>query len=198
MVEGLIRDRLRQRGIEGLEVESAGVSAFDETLATPESVQALAELGVDISGHLARRARRQMMESADLVLCLASEHRDVVSWLAPDAFPRAFTMKELVLLLDQAQAADGGWETSDDPERRLIDAVERADRLRRTDPPVLADEDVADPLGLSIESYRATAWEVETLTDRIMDQVFGPVEEPGATEELWEEESERTAKGGER
>src|SRR5207248_10195244 len=42
----------------------------------------------------------------------------------------------------------------------------------------LADEDIADPLGLGLESYRAVAWELGNLCEQIVDRVFGPAASP--------------------
>src|SRR5437773_2592729 len=38
----------------------------------------------------------------------------------------------------------------------------------------LTDEDVADPLGLGIEAFRAAAWELGELCQRLANAVFGP------------------------
>ena len=43
---------------------------------------------------------------------------------------------------------------------------------RRQSHDVRRDEDVADPLGLGVEAYRATAWEIGQLCDRVVDGVF--------------------------
>src|SRR5439155_15409111 len=38
----------------------------------------------------------------------------------------------------------------------------------------ILDEDVSDPLGLGIESFRASAWELEGLSERLAEVLFGP------------------------
>ena len=98
--EGLLRDALERRfGAAAPDVSSAGTSGLEGSGAMPESVRAAAELGVDISGHVARRLTATMAEEADLLLCMASEHRAVIA-PAPDLDDRAFTLKELVRLLE--------------------------------------------------------------------------------------------------
>ena len=93
------------------------------------------------------------------------------------ASPRTFTLKEFAHLLDAVDPPEGG---------------SSSERLRRRWPPPtrcgppgaspdFPDEDVADPLGLGLESYRAVAWEVGTLVERIVDRVFGPA--PAASRE---------------
>jgi hypothetical protein len=39
------------------------------------------------------------------------------------------------------------------------------------------DEDVVDPLGMPMESYRAIAWELDEWVARLLDGLFGSVPE---------------------
>jgi hypothetical protein len=39
---------------------------------------------------------------------------------------------------------------------------------------VPADEDVADPLGLPVDMFRAVAWELDEWSRRLAAGVFGP------------------------
>jgi hypothetical protein len=55
-----------------------------------------------------------------------------------------------------------------------VDAVAAVSGLRASGAvPASRDEDVADPLGLGVEAYRATAWEIGQLCDRVVAGVFG-------------------------
>lgn len=150
-------------------VESAGVSGWDDSPATPEAVQAMAEYEIDISGHLGRRLSDGMVRSADLILAMAAEHRESVAQIAPNAASRTFTLKELVYLLDQSDDRTQGGT----PAERIRRAAGRADAVRRSGSGAdLTDEDVADPLGLSLAAFQAAAWELEHLIRRLVDQVF--------------------------
>ena len=81
--EGLLRDALERRfGAAAPGVSSAGTSGLEGSGAMPESVQAASELGIDIAGHVARRLTPAMASEADLLLCMASDHRDVFAPLA--------------------------------------------------------------------------------------------------------------------
>jgi protein-tyrosine phosphatase len=170
ILEGLLRHLLAEHGIEGVDVESAGVSGWDELEPSPDAVEALRELGVDISGHRARRLGAAHIESADLVLALAAEHRDAISRLAPGAASRTFTLKEMIHLLRRLprRPMDG-----EDPAARLQGAATAAAALRAAGAEAAVDEDVADPIGQGLESYRATVWELETLSRQFVDLVFG-------------------------
>jgi protein-tyrosine phosphatase len=135
----------------------------------PESVQAANELGVDIAGHRGRRLTAGMAEAADLLLCMSSNHRDVLT-SEFDLGSRAFTLKELVRLVETLPVVH----PESGPER-LVERVAAAQEARaRHNGPMSRDNDIADPLGQPIEAYRAVAWEIETWMDRLVDGLFGP------------------------
>jgi protein-tyrosine phosphatase len=171
IAEGFLRQVLEDRRIEGVEVESAGVSGLDGSPAVHEAVSALAERGVDISSHLARTLTRRMTESADLVLAMTSDQRDAMARLAPAAADRTFTLKELVYLIDRRERRP----TGGDPGQQMVAAASNAAAMRRAgDALDLVDEDIQDPLGLGSDVFRAVAWQLETLVRRLVDGLFGP------------------------
>ena len=148
IAEGLLRRATEHRPIGApITVSSAGTAGWEGSPATPEAVEAAAERGVDISGHIATRLRPGMAAGADLVLCMAREHRDLITRDEPEAAGKAFSLKELVRLLE-----DGA-------------------RAPLTPHP---DEDIADPLGLPLDGYRAIASELEDWIDRLVPALFDP------------------------
>jgi protein-tyrosine phosphatase len=175
MASGFLTALLRDHGVEGVRVESCGVSGWEGSPATPEAVEAMRERGLDISRHVARKMTRGIIESADLIVGMASEHRDAVIRTARPAAERTFTLKELVHLLDSA----GPLPRESSSEARLRSAAVRANAVRDAYPDRdLADEDVADPLGLGLESFRAVAWEIGGLCEGLVDTVFGAAYSP--------------------
>jgi glycine hydroxymethyltransferase len=175
MASGFITALLRDRMIHGVTVESCGVSAWEGSAATPEAVAAMRERGLDISGHVARKMTRRIIDSADLILGMASEHRDAITRIARPAAARTFTLKELVHLLDSVGPLTQG-ETRDE---QLRSATVRADAVRHAYPDLhLQDEDVADPLGLGLETFRAVAWEIGALCQGLIEVVFGSQARP--------------------
>ena len=171
VAEGLLRRGVQRRfGVEAPDVSSAGTIGLEGSPATPESVQAALERGVDISAHRARRLTDPMVQRADLVVCMAAEHREAIGTRLPSDIDRTFTLKELARVLEgdaPASAQSGGA-----LEGRLAAAAD----ARRTDGPVNPyDEDIVDPLGLPLETYRAIAWELDEWVDRLLAGLFGPV-----------------------
>ncbi|MFL5796527.1 MAG: hypothetical protein ACJ77A_01165 [Actinomycetota bacterium] len=180
MAEGFLRGlfRLRVQHGEAISVASAGTSAWDGSPATPEAIAAAAERDADIDAHRARRVKPHLVERADLVLGMTTDHRDRVVQLAPPAAPRAFTMKELVQLLEAIPPPP----SEDHPADLLRARVAAADDLRlhgfELNP---HDLDVADPIGMSLDTYRAVAWEIDGLCTRLVDGLLGASPESLAT-----------------
>ena len=167
IAEGLLRAALEARlGDRAPTVASAGTMGWQGSGADPASIQAAAERGVDISTHRAREIAPHEVRSADLVIAMAREHAEALADLAPGS---TFTLKELVRLLEALPSPGPG-----DPDALLRARVADADQLRRSgfegNP---YDEDVADPLGMPLETFRAIAWELEEWCSRLADGLFG-------------------------
>jgi protein-tyrosine-phosphatase len=156
--EGFARAMVVEGG-GGIEVSSAGIVGWEGSPAARESVQAAAECGIDISRHVARRLEERHVRDADVIVCMSEEHCDAVVRLVPDAAGKTFTLKELVRLVEARPATDGS---------TFHERVAAAHELRTSgflgEPD---DEDVADPLGATMDSFRAVAWELEEWTRRL-------------------------------
>src|SRR5580698_10106143 len=83
MAEGLFRHAVRGRG--EFRIVSAGIGAVDGQPPTPHSVQAMKEIGLDISAQRSRALTTEMVRSADLILGMTHSHTDTVMLLYPSA-----------------------------------------------------------------------------------------------------------------
>ena len=170
VAEGLLRRALHRRfGERAPTVSSAGTIAMDGNAISDGSVLAAGERGVDIARHRARLLTAPLISGADLCLCMAAEHRDEIAELVPEAADRAFTLKELVRLLEREPRADAAGPDAL-PGRIAAAAASRA--LEGAPNPF--DEDVVDPIGMPVETYRAVAWELDEWVDRLVAGLFGP------------------------
>jgi protein-tyrosine phosphatase len=176
MAEGILREALRERfGDEAPVVHSAGTAGWEGSGAMVEAVAAAAERGVDISRHVARRLTPAMVRDADLTLAMAREHRDAIQEHAPDAADRTFTLKELVRALEAVPVAVGAGAGAGGD--LVVARVRQAAEARRSGfEGNRWDEDVADPLGLPLESFRAIAWELDQWTKRFVAALDGPAD----------------------
>ena len=171
IAEGLLRRAMERRSVgEPLSIASAGTIAMDGTPATREAVAAARDRGVDIAAHRARRLTDPMIGDADVLICMAAEHREEIEERVPAAVDRAFTVKELVRLLELDL-------TPADLHGRLAAAAtaRQQDRLTEMD---RFDEDVVDPLGMPIETYLAIAHELEDWIERLVVGLLGSVPVP--------------------
>jgi protein-tyrosine-phosphatase len=119
------------------------------------------------------------LAGVELAVAMAGEHRTDVGRLEPEMADRTFTLKELVRLLEALPSPSG----DGDPVAALEIRAAEADVLRRNgfegDP---RDEDVADPLGMPIETYRAVAAELDEWCGRLGDGLFGRARARAAAE----------------
>lgn len=93
MAEGSLRVLLQGRGIETIDVLSAGTAAAPGCPATTYAVEAVKTWDGDISGHRSRPIMREMIEEADLILVMTPTHyRDVVT-ISPEAREKTFLLK---------------------------------------------------------------------------------------------------------
>jgi protein-tyrosine phosphatase len=178
IAEGLLRDALTARfGGRAPSVSSAGLVAVEGAGATIEAVEAASERGADISGHRARRLGSVPHADADLVIGMAAEHREA-TFGSPSGGERAFTLKELVRLLESLPPVPAGA----GPEH-LETRIGRAAESRRAgflgNP---LDEDIVDPLGMPFQSYQAVAWELDEWIARLVVGLYGAAPMTAASE----------------
>ena len=96
MAEGIFCTRLAEKlscpvdqlPKKGYKIISAGVMAYDGAPASAEAIQACREIGVDISGHHARRLTGELLSEADFIFVMDSSHYSVVERLSPQAVCR--------------------------------------------------------------------------------------------------------------
>jgi RpiB/LacA/LacB family sugar-phosphate isomerase len=92
MAEGLFRHAVKGRG--EFRVLSAGIGAVDGDQPTHHSVQAMREIGIDISHQRSRALTTEMVRSADLILGMTHSHTDTVNLLYPAAAEKTFLLRE--------------------------------------------------------------------------------------------------------
>jgi protein-tyrosine phosphatase len=196
MAEGFLRELFHDRleaaaddgDVESIHVSSAGTAAWDGSRATGEAIEAAADREADIRDHRARRLAAHHLVQADLVLAMATEHRDTADRLAPTAAPRTFTAKELAQLLDALPGPAPEGPTITDPAALLRARVAQADALRIDGfEGNRFDLDVVDPIGLSMDTYRAVAWELDKLCTDLVDGLLGKAPAPSSLTAMWKD-----------
>ncbi len=92
MAEGLFRQAVRGRG--EFRVLSAGLGAEDGHPPTNHSVQAMQEIGLDISRQRSRALTTEMVKQADFIFGMTHSHTDTVALLYPAAAEKTFLLRE--------------------------------------------------------------------------------------------------------
>jgi protein-tyrosine phosphatase len=160
MAEGLLRQALESRGVDA-HVSSSGF-LLEGDPATGDAVAVMRMRDIDIEPHRSRTTTVELLERADLVIAMARTHVREAGVLLPAAYPRMFTLKELV-----RRGAEVGPRTDGES---LEGWLERVGEGR--DPNALLgdspDDDVADPVGKSFRTYKKTAKELDGLVQSLV------------------------------
>ena len=161
MAEALLRHHL---GDAEPAVASVGTIGWNGYPATPHAVEVLAERGIDLGAHISRKINRDDVERSDLIVAMTRKHGWAVAAHDPEASTRTFLLGELIRLARE-QRRNG---------ESLRDWAEAIARTRKPDQPMgHARDEIHDPVGESIEVYRATAAVLDRLLAELADAIKG-------------------------
>ena len=82
MAAGWLHQKLAGKG---WAVASAGVAAWGGSPASAEAVEAMGEVGVDISGHRSRALTAELVQEATMILAMTDGHRREIVRRFPEA-----------------------------------------------------------------------------------------------------------------
>jgi len=163
-----MRAALAGRGVEGIEVLSAGTHGLVGEPVQAHSAQELAHRGIESSAFRARRLDAALVASADLVLGATRDHRAAAVTLVPRAASRTFTLREFDRLLS---AVDPAGLPADPVERARVLVASAASQRGLIRAERLEDDDVTDPYGGPASGYPPMARLVEASMQRWLDLV---------------------------
>jgi len=159
MAAALLTRRLAALGVT-VPVRSAGmISSGDPP--HPEVISVMASYGIEIPSHRSRVVCAADLASASLVLAMARDNLRHAAITEPGAWPRAFTLKELVRRGEQI-----GPRPPSEPLSRWLSRV-HAGRERTSLLGDSLDDDVADPAGGPLRAYADTASLLDNLVKRL-------------------------------
>lgn len=137
-------------------VRTAGTLVIEGRPLSWRTREALAGVGVDLSGSVGRHATRQLdatlLATADLVVCMEADQVRHIRRTHPEAAARTATLPVLVRDLRPGRT----------PLRRRVAELGLADR------PLSTDDDVPDPGGGEVEDYHACARNLDALVRRLL------------------------------
>ncbi len=149
-----------------LEVSSAGIFGVQGNTSPVGVVRAGQRLGADLSMHRARSLADVDLAEPDLIIGFEREHvaTAVVEGGAPPE--RAFTLPEIVRLLDGVELPAG------DAIERARHAVALAARRRKEEARSVPSEEVRDPFWVGPQQQLEIAQEIKELCERLLAQLF--------------------------
>src|ERR1041384_3057931 len=98
MAEGIFRHAVQGRG--NYRVISAGLGAMEGQVPSAHAVEAVKELGIDISHQRSRMLTPSLVEQADYIFGMTHSHVDTVMMLYPQAAEKTFLLREFDDTLD--------------------------------------------------------------------------------------------------
>jgi protein-tyrosine phosphatase len=169
----LLAARTAQIGVD-VRVSSAGVLESGRP-ASAHSVDILSARGLDLSTHRSTTVTKELIRSADLIVTMAREHVRHAVVLVPEAWPRTFTLKNVVIRGEKVGPRQSGEEISDWLERVHAGRT-RAQLLGSS-----LEDDVADPIGQARGAYSRMVGELDDLVERLVTLLW-PADVDGAQE----------------
>ena len=135
----------------------------------PEVISVMARYGIDITGHRSRVACAADLARASLVLAMTRDNLRYAVVTEPGAWPRAFTLRELIRRGEQV-----GPRPPDEPFSGWLSRV-HAGRERVALLGDSADDDVPDPAGGPLRAYADVAGLLDRSLTRLAELGWGHV-----------------------
>jgi len=161
MAAALLARRLAVLGVT-VSVRSAGMIGYGDP-PCPGAVSVMSAYGLEISSHRSRVASADDLAGASLVLAMARDSLRYAVITEPGAWPRTFTLKEIIRRGEQIGPRRpgepfAGWIS------RAHAGRERAALLGDS-----AEDDVADPVGGPLRAYKDIAGLLDRLVTRLAE-----------------------------
>jgi len=152
---------------------SAGILDLGPVGSPTPALDVMRGAGIDLSGHRARALARVDMAAADLVIGFERKHVAAAVVDAGVPYERAFTLIELVRLLEAFEPLGGTGPGCPREQGRGRTAGRRARPRLQGEPDLGTGEDLADPFGAPARVYEATSKRIAELSGRLLRGLFG-------------------------
>jgi protein-tyrosine phosphatase len=166
MAEAFLRRKLAVAGETDVRVHSAGLLSSGRSM-PDHGISVMAGWGVDLIDHRSTQLTDEMLDGADLIVAMAREHVREVVVNVPQAWPRTFTLREIVRL-----GVEVGPRQAGQPLDEWI-AKLHAGRTPAGLVGASVEDDVTDPMGKDRNAYITAADEIADLITRMVALVWG-------------------------
>jgi protein-tyrosine-phosphatase len=95
LAEGIAKKIFPEELLKEVEITSAGSSALDGLPASTLAIQVAGKHSVDLTEHKATLLNKSLVTEADLIITMASSHRDTVGVIEPSALEYTYVLTAL-------------------------------------------------------------------------------------------------------
>jgi protein-tyrosine phosphatase len=107
MAAEYFRHRAAHSGLSHVVVDSAGTLGIEDAPAAEEAVQAMAEIGVDLSGHRSKGLTATLLRTTDLTVAMTRGHLEHLALRYPEGHDRRLLLRAFEKGPDPDPAARG-------------------------------------------------------------------------------------------
>ena len=93
MADGYLRHRIQNDGLADLEVDSAGTLGIRKARASDEAIEAMAEMGIDITEHRSKGIKSKILDSVDVTVAMSHDHLDFLASRHPEGEDERFLLR---------------------------------------------------------------------------------------------------------
>ena len=93
MAAELFRSRAAHSGLSHVVVDSAGTLGIEGAPASEEAIRAMAEIGVDLTGHRSKGVNEDLLRTTDLVVVMTRSHLEHLALHYPDGEDRRLLLR---------------------------------------------------------------------------------------------------------
>jgi protein-tyrosine-phosphatase len=151
-----------------VEVTSAGILDLIGVPSPPETLQAARVINLDLGNHRSAYISSAGLPESDLVVGFERRHVAAAVVEGGAATARAFTLVELLAIIDDIEMPSGLA-----PLERATEVVARAHELRRSTGRFVPGEETPDPIGKPLAAHRQMAEEISEMCRRLAAALFG-------------------------
>ncbi|MBF7096165.1 low molecular weight protein arginine phosphatase [Alkalibacter mobilis] len=95
MAKGIFEQIIEKEGLKDqISIDSAGTSVYYSEGANPKAIEAVGEMGIDISGHVSKQIDEKLIADADMVLTMTRTQKSHLHHLFPGYAFKITTIKE--------------------------------------------------------------------------------------------------------
>ena len=93
MAEGLFRDLVKKNSSEFV-IQSAGVGAQNDLPPSENSVRAMHDIDIDITGQVSQMVTAELVKESHMIIGMTQGHSDMINLMFPEASEKTFILRE--------------------------------------------------------------------------------------------------------